>query len=43
MGLIRLNMDTLPVGLKIPAMKKTDPDSSTVWRAVQAWKNGTYI
>lgn len=27
-----------PFALRVPPMKKTDPDSSALWRAMQAWK-----
>lgn len=38
--LIELDLSTLPVGLKVPRMHKTDPDTSAIWRAVQAWRTG---
>jgi len=38
--LIELDMAARPVGLKIPPVRKTDPDTSALWRAVQAWRTG---
>ena len=38
MALIELDPYSRPTGLKLNPMHKTDPDSSAVWRAMQAWK-----
>jgi hypothetical protein len=40
MGLIELDPNTFPCTLKMNAMRKTDPESSAVWRALQAWRTG---
>jgi hypothetical protein len=40
MKLIDLDFDAQPMTMKIPPMRKVDPDTSAVWRAVQAWKTG---
>lgn len=29
-----------PFALRVPPMRKTDPDSSALWRAMQAWRSG---
>ncbi|MBQ9951529.1 MAG: single-stranded-DNA-specific exonuclease RecJ [Clostridia bacterium] len=38
MGLIELDPNTFPCTLKMNATRKTDPESSAVWRALQAWR-----
>ena len=38
LGLIQLDLDAQPVGLKLSPMRKTDPETSAVWRALQAWR-----
>jgi len=38
MKLINLSPDCTPIRLKLNEMRRTDPETSAVWRAVQAWR-----
>jgi len=38
MNLIDLNLNCRPILMKLNEMRKTDPETSAVWRAVQAWR-----
>ena len=38
MDLIDLNLNCHPIQMKLNEMRKTDPETSAVWRAVQAWR-----
>ncbi len=38
MNLIQLDLDARPTGVILNPMKKTDPETSDLWRAVQAWR-----
>jgi hypothetical protein len=39
MDLIDLNLNSHPIQMKLNEMRKTDPETSAVWRAMQAWRN----
>ena len=38
MKLVELDLNALPIAVKLMPMQKTDPDSSAVWRAVSKWR-----
>lgn len=40
MALIELDPHSRPAALKLNPMQKTDPETSAVWRALQAWRGG---
>ena len=38
MKLIQLTLDSHPIRLMLNEMRKTDPESSAVWRRLQSWR-----
>ena len=38
MKLIGLDLDQKPIRMTLGEMRKTDPETSAVWRAVQSWR-----
>lgn len=38
MSLVEIDLSARPTGVQMNPMQKTDPETSAVWRAVQAWR-----